>query len=614
MTDINPVSIKELICKKYHDNFFNNHFVIPDYQRGYRWDEINVVTLLNDVHDFCTRSKDLKENYCLQPIVVSKIKTEDSNIYWEVIDGQQRLITLYLIINYLSSSFGQRSSYTISFEKRDKSNQFLSDLVIEKKEDHSNPDFHYMSQAYRIINKWFKEKSKYDLTYNITYFKNICDRVKVLFYEVECNSQEEKQVIFERLNIGKIPLSDAELIKALILSKIKGDLNERELNLRQAEIANEWDRIEIELRKPEKWLFLNVKEEYSSHIELLFDLIADPQDKKNYSTYLYFEKNIKDASASIEEGIEKQKKEAEVAEKLWREVKQRYSVINSWFCPNSPDKHPTLYHYVGYLLSTGHKKVEDLISLSSMDKDKFMRILKDSIRETIKGVKLNELSYETNYVTIKNVLLLFNVLTCDKISLGNNNRFAFDRYVKIDKQKANGGWSLEHIHAQNSQEPIKSDKVIRSWVEDTLRALGNITHIERDSEEEGEVIELANLINKLRAIKKDLEEGKKVSLDYFNEVKNEFINAFDSSSVHDISNMALLSKDDNSKLNNAIFPVKRDYIINLEKEGKFIPPCTRNVFLKFYSESNSQPYYWSSDDKRQYFNMIESTINDFLAE
>ena len=78
--------------------------------------------------------------------------------------------------------------------------------------------------------------------------------------------------------------------------------------------------------------------------------------------------------------------------------------------------------------------------------------------------------------------------------------------------------------------------------------------------------------------------------------------------------MALLSKDDNSKLNNAIFPVKRDYIINLEKEGKFIPPCTRNVFLKFYSESNSQPYYWSSEDKRQYFDMIESTINDFLAE
>ena len=218
--------------------------------------------------------------------------------------------------------------------------------------------------------------------------------------------------------------------------------------------------------------------------------------------------------------IEKQKKEAEVAEKLWREVKQRYSVINSWFCSNSPDKHPTLYHYVGYLLSTGHKKVEDLISLSSMDKDKFMRILKDSIKETIKGVKLNELSYETDYVTIKNVLLLFNVLTCDKISLGNNNRFAFDRYVKIDKQKANGGWSLEHIHAQNSQEPIKSDKVIRSWVEDTLRALGNITHIERDSEEESEVIELANLINKLRAINKDIEEGKKVSLDYFNEVKN----------------------------------------------------------------------------------------------
>lgn len=163
------------------------------------------------------------------------------------------------------------------------SNTFLVELTQNGIFDHSNPDFHFMSQAYGIIKKWFEGKET-DPAYKLGFSLNLLERVKVLFYEVQCGSQEEKQVIFERLNIGKIPLTDSELIKALFLSKIQGDLNQREINLRQAEISNEWQRIELELRKPEKWLFLNIQEEYSSHIELLFDLIADQKEKKNYGS------------------------------------------------------------------------------------------------------------------------------------------------------------------------------------------------------------------------------------------------------------------------------------------------------------------------------------------
>ena len=72
--------------------------------------------------------------------------------------------------------------------------------------------------------------------------------------------------------------------------------------------------------------------------------------------------------------------------------------------------------------------------------------------------------------------------------------------------------------------------------------------------------------------------------------------------------LALLSKKDNSTLNNSIFPVKRNKIIELEKEGKFIPLCTRNVFLKFYSNSDNQPYYWSSNDKESYYIALKETL------
>ena len=138
----------------------------------------------------------------------------------------------------------------------------------------------------------------------------------------------------------------------------------------------------------------------------------------------------------------------------------------------------------------------------------------------------------------------------------------------------------------------------------------NITHI--DKEEQENSIELDTVIEQLKEYQVTLSQGEDIDINEFNELKDFLINIFDSESIHEISNLALLTKQDNSILNNAIFPVKRDYIINLEREGQFIPPCTRNVFLKFYSESNSQPYYWSKDDKEQYFDAIQKIITEFV--
>ena len=64
-------------------------FYVPSYQRGYRWDETQVTALLNDVY------KNGENPYCLQPIVVRK----GDNGRYELIDGQQRLTTLYIINN-----------------------------------------------------------------------------------------------------------------------------------------------------------------------------------------------------------------------------------------------------------------------------------------------------------------------------------------------------------------------------------------------------------------------------------------------------------------------------------------------------------------------------------
>ena len=73
----------------------NIKFIIPKYQRGYRWQERQVEDLLDDILKFELE----KDNfYCLQPLVVKKDKCNEKFI---VLDGQQRLTTIFLILKFL---------------------------------------------------------------------------------------------------------------------------------------------------------------------------------------------------------------------------------------------------------------------------------------------------------------------------------------------------------------------------------------------------------------------------------------------------------------------------------------------------------------------------------
>ena len=80
-----------------------------------------------------------------------------------------------------------------------------------------------------------------------------------------------------------------------------------------------------------------------------------------------------------------------------------------------------------------------------------------------------------------------------------------------------------------------------------------------------------------------------------------------------ISNMALLSREINSKLNNSVFAVKRDAIIEIDKKGAFIPYCTKMVFLKYYTSSSATQFeYWSSADRDAYTTAMEEILSPYL--
>ena len=264
-------------------DLFDYTFVIPSYQRGYRWNERQVLDLLEDILEFQKKLEKIPgEFYCLQPIVLSE-KTE--NEYF-VIDGQQRLTTIYLILTYLNDvkkilfkNYIDKN-YNIIYETREKSKDFLLEINKINSIDNNNIDFYYMSKAYLCIKEWFKSKENEINTgdfLNILLKTDLRDGVdksnNVRFIKYKVNAKDTKAIeIFNRINMGKIPLTNAELIKALFF--INESIEDRKKH--QFKKAYEWEYIEQTLHNDSFWYFIN-KENNSSptRIEFIFNLIAD---------------------------------------------------------------------------------------------------------------------------------------------------------------------------------------------------------------------------------------------------------------------------------------------------------------------------------------------------
>ena len=115
-------------------------FWIPAYQRGYRWKPLQVTQLLDDVWEFIQNSEggNRQAFYCLQPLVIK----EHADGRYEVVDGQQRLTTIYILLTYLKDmmSMLQKTRFEITFETRNETNEpFLSEIDLNRAEE--NVDF-----------------------------------------------------------------------------------------------------------------------------------------------------------------------------------------------------------------------------------------------------------------------------------------------------------------------------------------------------------------------------------------------------------------------------------------------------------------------------------------
>lgn len=559
----------------------NGAFHVASYQRGYRWGPEEVKRLLDDVYT------NGNQDYCLQPIVV-----KNNGDSYELIDGQQRLTTLYLIYKYMhnaSGGFLDEPQLSITYETREKSQEFLTDIDMARKDE--NIDFWFICNAYETISEWFATKEKKSTLTNIN--KYFDEKVKVIWYEVD--ESQDAIALFTRLNIGKIPLTSAELVKAMFLCRgrdtsgadMAQSLQSRLEREKQEEISLLWDNIEKELHDDSLWYFLTnrTSESYQTRIDLVLDMMANtPADnKEKYFTYFAFDQMQKTTPLDV----------------LWRKIQNTFLLLKDWY------ENHTLYHKIGYLIASNTATLNEIFQYSQ-DKTKrqFADDLDARIRASIRlkgNSNYGELSYEkkTDYDNISRLLLLFNVESVRQNG-ACTQWFPFDKFKYEKGRKV--AWSLEHIHAQQS-EGMRTQDAWKKWLElhtSSIEAL-NGDHV-------GLLSEMAAAIQKERLERNEFESLQQKVVELLSVDGN---NVF----LHSISNLALLNTSDNAALNNSTFDVKRNAIIEMDKAGQYIPFCTKMVFLKYYTPSaDNQLHFWGAKDREAYVAAMNTVLKDYLTD
>jgi hypothetical protein len=559
-------------------SLLSEHFYIPKYQRGYRWTSKQVEELLKDIDCF-TPSNDEGKNswYCLQPLVV---KQGENNEGWRLIDGQQRLTSIKLILHYLNQQYVEskrKTIFSIEYETRGKDNDWLS-IVDDKKNSEKNIDFAHIYSAYQNIKSWFENKGESYDTFKFS--SKLLSDCKFIWYDIDQNGQnkDEEEDVFIRLNDGKIPLTNSELIKALFLnsSNFAKDKNEEEIQLRQLEISSLWDIIEQELSNDEFWYFINGKENIvRPRMEYIFDVIAKKPhnvDDKEF-TFRYFQTKFVNNELKATNKVEFVKQE-------WENILNTYLILREWFKDNY------YYHSIGYLLCVNYKVADLLSEYRENDKDFFKNTLIEKIQEVIRWDGKEEIKYRDKLGRVSKILLLHNVVTM----LNQKNetaRFPFSYYIQMDK------YDIEHIHPQNPKVPDDADKR-KDWLsEKTIHIL-----------DKG----LLDQINKFEKFD-DEAEFQKIS----DEVETYFADGIDDVSVDALSNICLLDAHTNRSYHNEFFPEKRIKIIREDQEGTFIPVCTKRVFQKYYTEKPSNMTFWNKTDREAYLDDIKTVLRNYLG-
>ena len=171
-------------------------------------------------------------------------------------------------------------------------------------------------------------------------------------------------------------------------------------------------------------------------------------------------------------------------------------------------------------------------------------------------------------------------------------------------------WSLEHIHAQKS-EAVQGNNNIPELIASTLKELNELYTTPNECPAEIEAIK-----QQLQEFSKQTDLDKSQTSRFYELLRHldAYFSDDSSGEIHEMSNMALLTSGDNAALNNSYFLSKRIKLLQLERNGAFIPPCTRNVFLKVYSPIGAPSYKWGKADREAYLKAMKEMVKEYITD
>ena len=601
-----------------------HHFVIPSFQRGYRWEEKQVTDLLEDIKQFANDEGIKSDSYFLQPVVVKACKYNGEDAF-EVLDGQQRLTTMLLVLKELLRGYMTRNDiekysrllYDITYTNRPQ-------LNFDSPNAADNIDSYYLSESHYIIEKWCKNNEDFTDIIRCLFYPSAKRQVKIIWYAIEEDSEDLVSInIFNRLNKGKISLTSSELIKALFIMDY--DLRADGDKLPAEQLSMEWNEMERKFQNDNFWYFISDDNRGTqTRIDILFDFVTCRDDEKDADySYREFQKlydfcRNQERNKTNEEFVSEWSKDIRNMQDAWNHVRKTFDRLVAWYEDNMN------YHYVGYLVAIGFTPLQIYNHLEAEKRNRKMAdpeydwTIDDTIlslrkkmmerfkldNKYIKKDAIDEFEYKSDYVP--RVLLLFNIECC---RLGQNVRFAFDKFKKEN-------WDVEHVDSQNDATLQEYDDRMR-WL-NNVKFILNMEHTDRAKEL---FLECQTLID-------EFSERAKVNVDKyraFYQAINKFYSAESGENDTEVdlttkkkdylSNLTLLDSATNREYKDAPFAYKRYCIVKNDRLGnRFIPLCTRNLFLKYYTDSNNESSYldsmrWNSSDREGYMNAIHETVD-----
>lgn len=646
-------------------------FVIPFFQRGYRWTGIEITALLEDLHEF--QKKGTGSLYCLQPLVVVD-KGQGDRL--TVIDGQQRLTTIFLLLSYLNyintfrrprgpfnllfegrpaqqrlmkykkfsgirSPFKllfevrraqqrfmkhKRNPFTLIFKGRPLQQQFMKDKRFSVAGDTSfrdNIDNFYLRKAWETIKAWHEAKlaagDKPDIGALLTTSGQ--KYAAVIFYEID---KADAVDAFRRLNHGKIPLTSAEIVKALLLQS--DCYADREKMAAVATLRGvEWDRMERDLADPYLGGMLGLDAVAGpARMGVILDSVAKDLGGKEVP-----EKMDLFAYHVINGVLEKADDREREVGKVWTDIRRTCNRIMNW------RKNRRWYHLIGLYALLPEKNREDYRGLNLLrrlytstteagnSKSAFERSLKSKIGtmlrvpdhnrdgavdlESKRALASPDLSYHGAYEYIlRRILTAFNVWTVyqdpDEYRL-----FPFHLF------RAQSPMTLEHIHPQSLADEMKPGqehirKAILTWWAATRNQLDLLPKGSRN--------ELAEARAQLDQLDKDRDSfDTEKAMEHIRTVGaalNQHV-SMDEAKIHSLENLALLDGPSNAALSNGHMDEKRAKLEEKIRAGEWMPPATVDVFSKKYSAGKiKNMQFWLPEDREAYLEAIKEVYAFFV--